>query len=108
MKPLPLLRCVERVPGGLMVVPLLVGAIIATFAPGTAKFFGAYSVMTIESGPFLTMVTLGVAGLSAFPWQTLLGALVTAWWAGRVGAPLPENGVPPERSAAAPVRREEH
>ena len=37
---------------------------------------GAYSVMALESGPFLTMVTLGVAGLSAFPWQTLVGAFL--------------------------------
>ncbi len=37
---------------------------------------GAYSVMSLESGPFLTMVTLGVAGLSAFPWQTLLGSIL--------------------------------
>jgi len=36
----------------------------------------AYSVMALESGPFLTMVTLGVAGLSSFPWQTLLGAIL--------------------------------
>ncbi len=43
---------------------------------GQARDVGAYSVMTIESGPFLTMVTLGVAGLSAFPWQTLLGAVL--------------------------------
>ena len=32
--------------------------------------------MSIESGPFLTMVTLGAAGLSAFPWQTLVGAVL--------------------------------
>jgi 2-keto-3-deoxygluconate permease len=173
------MRSIERVPGGLMVVPLLIGAAVVTFAPGTSKFFGsftealfngaltilavfyvcmgttielgatpyilkkggallatkifcglvigiilgrwlgekpiaagpflglstlaivaaindtngglymalmgkygqardvaAYSVMTIESGPFLTMVTLGAAGLSAFPWQTLLGAVL--------------------------------
>ncbi|MGH3391926.1 MAG: 2-keto-3-deoxygluconate permease [Actinomadura sp.] len=43
---------------------------------GKPKDVAAYSVMTIESGPFLTMITLGVAGLSAFPWQTLLGALL--------------------------------
>ncbi|GAA2096060.1 2-keto-3-deoxygluconate permease [Actinomadura alba] len=43
---------------------------------GKPKDVAAYSVMTIESGPFLTMVTLGVAGLSAFPWQTLVGALL--------------------------------
>jgi 2-keto-3-deoxygluconate permease len=36
----------------------------------------AYAVMTLESGPFLTMVTLGVAGLSAFPWQTLAGGIL--------------------------------
>lgn len=43
---------------------------------GRAEDVGAYSVMSIESGPFLTMVTLGAAGLSTFPWQTLLGAIL--------------------------------
>lgn len=43
---------------------------------GKARDVAAYSLMTIESGPFLTMVTLGVAGLSAFPWQTMVGALL--------------------------------
>lgn len=37
---------------------------------------GAYAIMSLESGPFLTMVTLGVAGLSAFPWPTLLGSVL--------------------------------
>ena len=172
-------RTLERIPGGMMVVPLAIGALFATFAPGTPAFFGsftgalfhgalpilavfyvcmgstialaalprvarhggvllatkiglgigcglllghflgerpiasgwfaglstlavvaavndtngglymalmnqfgrpeeagAYAVMTLESGPFLTMVTLGVAGLSAFPWQTLVGAIL--------------------------------
>ena len=32
--------------------------------------------MKLESGPFLTMVTLGVAGLSAFPWPTLVGSIL--------------------------------
>ena len=41
---------------------------------GRAEDAAAYSVMSLESGPFLTMVTLGVAGLSAFPWQALVGA----------------------------------
>lgn len=176
---IPIKRVIERVPGGMMVVPLLTGALIATFFPGTPKYFGsftgalfsgaltilavfyvcmgasidfratpyivkkggtlllvkigiamilglifgrvlgeapvaagmfaglstlaivasmndtngglymalmgqygrprdvgAYTVMSLESGPFLTMVTLGVAGLSAFPWQTLVGAVL--------------------------------
>ncbi|HZC34776.1 MAG TPA: 2-keto-3-deoxygluconate permease, partial [Chthoniobacterales bacterium] len=175
----PIKRSIERVPGGMMVVPLLTGCIIATFLPGLPKFFGsftaalfsgalpilavfyvcmgstidirmtgyiarkggalfatkillgvvvgliagrflgerpidrgffaglsalalvaaindtngglymslvsrygraedaaAYSIMSIESGPFLTMLSLGVAGLSAFPWQTLVGSVL--------------------------------
>ena len=43
---------------------------------GKPRDVGAYSVMSLESGPFLTMVTLGIAGLSAFPWQTLVGAIL--------------------------------
>ncbi len=179
MRQVPLKRTIERVPGGLMIVPLFVGAIINTLAPNAGKFFGsftgalftgalpilavfyvcmgatiefkatpyilkkggalflskiaiaavvgillgkiwgegpvesgalaglstlavvaamndtngglymalmgqfgeprdvgAYSIMSIESGPFLTMTTLGVAGLSAFPWQALVGAIL--------------------------------
>lgn len=43
---------------------------------GTAEDAASYSVMSLESGPFFTMVTLGVAGLSSFPWQTLIGAIL--------------------------------
>jgi 2-keto-3-deoxygluconate permease len=174
---LPIKRAIERIPGGMVIVPLTCGALIATFAPGTAGFFGsftgalftgalpilavfyvcmgatipfetlpqvagkggvllaakvamgvvaalvlghflgtepiktgllaglstlavviaindtngglymalmgkygtphevgAYSVMSLESGPFITMMTLG--GMLAFPWQTLLGAIL--------------------------------
>ncbi|HET6936489.1 MAG TPA: 2-keto-3-deoxygluconate permease [Candidatus Angelobacter sp.] len=176
---MPIKRAIERVPGGMMVVPLISGAIFATVAPHTARFFGsftgalftgslpilavffvcigstvsvrsiptllrkggallatklllglgagllggywlgilplasgwlpglstlalvaaindtngglymalmaeygapeeaaAYSVMALESGPFFTMLTLGIAGLSAFPWQALVGAIL--------------------------------
>jgi 2-keto-3-deoxygluconate permease len=179
MRNIPIKRTVERIPGGMMIVPLFLGAIVTTLAPNTAKTFGsftgalftgalpilavfyvcmgstielkatpyilkkggalfvtkigiaaivgvllgrvwgeapvssgplaglstlavvaamndtngglymalmgqfgqprdvaAYSIMSIESGPFLTMVTLGVAGLSAFPWQALVGAIL--------------------------------
>ncbi|WP_051721271.1 MULTISPECIES: 2-keto-3-deoxygluconate permease [Actinomycetes] len=43
---------------------------------GRKKDAGAYSLMSLESGPFLTMVTLGIAGLAAFPWQALVGAIL--------------------------------
>jgi len=179
MAQIPIKRSIERVPGGMMIVPLLVGSLIATFLPDAPKFFGsftnalftgalpilavfyvcmgagidvkatpyivkkggvllitkvgaavivgivlghflgerpvssglfmgvstlavvaamndtngglymalmgqygrkedvgAYTLMSLESGPFLTMVTLGIAGLSAFPWQTLVGSIL--------------------------------
>jgi 2-keto-3-deoxygluconate permease len=43
---------------------------------GRPEDAASYSVMALESGPFFTMVTLGVAGLSAFPWQTMVGAIL--------------------------------
>jgi 2-keto-3-deoxygluconate permease len=43
---------------------------------GKPRDVATYSVLTIESGPFLTMVTLGAAGLSAFPWQALVGTII--------------------------------
>jgi 2-keto-3-deoxygluconate permease len=43
---------------------------------GRSRDVGAYSIMSLESGPFLTMLTLGVAGLSTFPWPTLVGAIL--------------------------------
>src|SRR5260221_353894 len=39
----PIKRTVERMPGGMMVVPLLAGCIIATFAPDLPKFFGSFT-----------------------------------------------------------------
>lgn len=41
---------------------------------GRPQDVAAYSVMSLESGPFITMMTLG--GLFMFPWQTLLGAIL--------------------------------
>jgi len=43
---------------------------------GRPEEAAAYSLMALESGPFLTMLTLGAAGLSGFPWQTMLGAVL--------------------------------
>ncbi len=40
---LPIKRAIERVPGGMMIVPLLIGSLIATFAPEGPKFFGSFT-----------------------------------------------------------------
>ncbi|MGB7136436.1 MAG: 2-keto-3-deoxygluconate permease [Acidobacteriaceae bacterium] len=57
---------------------------------GTAEDAASYSVMSLESGPFLTMVTLGVAGLASFPWPTLLGAVLPLLFGMVVGNLDPE------------------
>lgn len=36
----------------------------------------AYPFTSIESGPFFTMITLGLAGIASFPWQALVSTLV--------------------------------
>ena len=43
---------------------------------GTKEEAGAFCLMCLESGPFMTMLTLGIAGLASFPWQTMVGALL--------------------------------
>ncbi len=43
---------------------------------GTTEEAGAFCLMSLESGPFMTMCTLGLAGITTFPWQSLVGALL--------------------------------
>ncbi|MFP7253753.1 2-keto-3-deoxygluconate transporter [Terribacillus goriensis] len=38
-----IMKTMERIPGGLMLVPLFLGAIINTFAPSSAEYFGSFT-----------------------------------------------------------------
>jgi 2-keto-3-deoxygluconate permease len=43
MANVPIKRTVERIPGGMMIVPLFFGAILNTIFPDLAKFFGSFT-----------------------------------------------------------------
>jgi 2-keto-3-deoxygluconate permease len=49
-------------------------ALIGQF--GKKEDAAAYSLMSLESGPFFSMVTLGVAGLAAFPLPAFIGTIL--------------------------------
>jgi 2-keto-3-deoxygluconate permease len=40
---LPIKRALDGLPGGMMIVPLIIGSLIITLAPHTAKFFGSFT-----------------------------------------------------------------
>src|SRR5512146_1075867 len=39
----PIKRTLDRIPGGMMVVPLALGCLITTVFPGAPKFFGSFT-----------------------------------------------------------------
>ena len=43
MLQLPIKQSIDRVPGGMMIVPLFFGALIHTFVPGAPQFFGSFT-----------------------------------------------------------------
>ena len=47
---------------------------------GKKEDVGAYSAMSLESGPLFTMISLGVAGLAAFPWRHLSSDFAADRW----------------------------
>ena len=49
-------------------------ALIGQF--GKSEDAAAYSLMSFESGPFFTMITLGMAGVAAFPLPALIGTIL--------------------------------
>lgn len=43
---------------------------------GRKEDAGAFAFISTESGPFMTMVTFGITGLAAFPWETLAATVI--------------------------------
>ncbi|QXE01584.1 2-keto-3-deoxygluconate transporter [Terribacillus sp. DMT04] len=99
-----IMKTMERIPGGLMLVPLFLGAIINTFAPSSADYFGSFTggLMT-GTVPILAVwfFCMG-AGIQLKSTGTILrksGTLVitkiaVAWVVAIVAAQfLPEGGI---------------
>ncbi|WP_238861476.1 2-keto-3-deoxygluconate permease [Clostridium sp. YIM B02569] len=43
---------------------------------GRKEDAAGFPFISIESGPFMTMVAMGIAGIASFPWQTLVSTLI--------------------------------
>ena len=99
-----IMKSIERIPGGLMLVPLFLGAIIHTFAPKSGEYFGSFTngLMTgtipILAVWFFCMgagINLKSTGIVLRKSGTLLVTKIgVAWIVALVaGAFLPEGGV---------------
>ena len=97
-------RAVEAVPGGLMLIPLLLGALCRTFSPGAGQYFGSFTNGLISGTvPILAVwffcmgatIDLRAAGLVLRKSGTLLVTKILVAWAVTMvaAALLPAGGI---------------
>src|SRR5258707_9639395 len=67
---LPIKRGIERIPGGMVIAPLSLGALIGTFAPGTAQFFGSFTG-ALFTGALPILAVFYVCMGATIPFETL-------------------------------------
>ena len=84
-----ILHYVEKIPGGLMIVPLFLGALVKSFAPGTASYFGSFTQGIITGAiPLLaawlfcmgTSIDLRATGTVLRKSGTLIGTKILVAW----------------------------
>jgi 2-keto-3-deoxygluconate permease len=102
----PMKATLEKIPGGMLLVPLLLGSLLGTFAPGTAQFFGSFTGALFTGGTTILAVFYVCMGASidikSTPYilkkgAVLLGskilfAIVIGLVAGRLLGELPISG----------------
>ncbi|AFJ45220.1 2-keto-3-deoxygluconate permease [Shimwellia blattae DSM 4481 = NBRC 105725] len=97
-------RAIERIPGGMMLVPLFLGALCHTFAPGSGKYFGSFTNgMMTGTVPILAVwffcmgasIKLSATGTVLRKSGTLvITKIAVAWLVAMVASRLlPEHGV---------------
>lgn len=84
-----IMKSIQRVPGGLMLVPLLLGAITNTFAPDAGKYFGSFTnAMLHGTVPILavwffcmgTSIDLRATGTVLRKSGTIVGTKILVAW----------------------------
>ena len=98
-----IMKGISRVPGGLMLVPLLLGALLHTFAPGTGKYFGSFTnglitgTVPILSVWFFCMgasIDIKATGTVLKKSGTLvITKIIVAWLVGHICVILMPNGM---------------
>jgi 2-keto-3-deoxygluconate permease len=97
-------RAIEKIPGGMMLVPLFIGALCHTFAPGAGKYFGSFTNgMITGTVPILAVwffcmgasIKLSATGTVLRKSGTLVVTkIAVAWVVAAVASRLiPEHGV---------------
>lgn len=97
-------KAIDRIPGGLMLVPLLLGACVHTFAPDAGKYFGSFTNGLITGTvPILAVwffcmgatIDLHATGVVLRKSGTLLVTkIAVAWLATLVAAQfIPDEGI---------------
>lgn len=97
-------RVIEKIPGGMMLVPLFIGAICHTFAPDAGKYFGSFTNGLITGTvPILAVwffcmgasIKLSATGTVLRKSGTLVVTKIAVAWvvAAIASRVLPENGV---------------
>ncbi|MGV2293102.1 2-keto-3-deoxygluconate transporter [Trinickia sp. YCB016] len=97
-------QTIDRIPGGLMLVPLLLGACVHTFAPNAGKYFGSFTnglitgTVPILAAWFFCMgatIDLRATGLVLRKSGTLLATKTLVAWAATLIAAhfIPDDGI---------------
>jgi 2-keto-3-deoxygluconate permease len=94
---------IERIPGGMMLIPLLLGAILNTLAPNTGAYFGSFTKgMITGTVPVLAVwffcigasIDLRATGILRKSGTLVLTKIAVAWVVAMIAATfIPEGGI---------------